>query len=105
MDSEELFSYRCRYLVNELTFEERRSMGLDGFHKYVEEHIIPVPKSELVAGKTYPGYCRNASRATWDGKVFHYTKYEFGTEFEEKINHYEDDDNPGMDVFVPIKEI
>lgn len=103
MSSEELFSYCCLYLEDVLTYEESRSMGLNGFHKYVREHIIPIPKSELVVGQEYPGYCRNASRATWDGKRFHYTRNKFGCEFEEKINHYEDDN--GMDVFVPIKEI
>ena len=103
MTDKELFSYRWCYLEDILTYEESRSMGLDGFRKYVEEHIIPIPKSELVVGKEYPGHCRNASKATWDGKKFHYTRYKFGTEFEEKINHYEDD--YGMDVFVPIKEI
>lgn len=80
-------------------------MGIEEFRKYVTEHIIPIPKSELVVGETYPGHCRNASRATWDGKVFHYTREKFGCEFEEKINHYEDDNNEGVDVFVPIKEI
>lgn len=105
MDSKELFSYRCQYLIDVLTFEERRSMGLDNFHKYVEEHIIPIPKSELVVGQEYPGHCRNASRATWDGKKFHYERYKFGDTFDETINHYEDDNEEGIDVFVPIKEI
>ena len=103
MDDKELFSYRCQYLVDALTFEERRSMGLENFHKYVEEHIIPIHKSELVIGQEYPGHCRNASKATWDGKKFHYERYKFGVTFDETINHYEDD--YGMDVFVPIKEI
>jgi hypothetical protein len=105
MDNKELFSYRCQYLVDALTFEERRSMGLDNFYKYVEEHIIPIPKSELVVGQEYPGHCRNASKATWDGKKFHYERYKFGDTFDETINHYEDDNEEGIDVFVPIKEI
>ena len=29
----------------------------------------------------------------------------FGSEFLEEINHYEDDNNDGIDVFVPVKEI
>ena len=102
MTQEELFTYCCRYAVDLLTFEEYRSMGLSGFHEWVKEHIIPIPKSELVVGKEYPGHCRNASRATWDGKVFHYTRNKFGCEFEEKINHYEDDNDDGYDVFVPV---
>ena len=105
MTQEELDIYCRRYLLDVLTYEEYRSMGLDSFRDYVKEHIIPIPKAELVVGQEYPGYCRNASKATWDGKKFHYEKYEFGTVFEETINHYEDDDKPGIDVFVPIKEI
>ena len=104
MSNDELNQYISSYVVDDvLTFEERRSMGLETFRKFVKEHFIPIPKSELVVGETYPGYCRNAHRATWDGKVFNYTRYKFGSEFEEKINHYEDD--YGMDVFVPIKEV
>ena len=55
MSQEELFSYCCLYLEDVLTYEESRSMGIDGFHKYVKEHVIPIPKSELVVGQTYPG--------------------------------------------------
>ena len=105
MSADELFYYTIQYAVDVLTYEEMHSMGVDGFHKYVKEHIIPIPKSELEVGKTYPGHCRNASRATWDGNVFHYTRNKFGCKFEEKINHYEDDNNDGIDVFVPVKEI
>ena len=105
MSNEELFSYCCLYLEDVLTYEESRSMGIDGFHKYVKEHIVPIPKSELVVGQEYPGHCRNASSATWDGDKFHYERYKFGVTFDETINHYEDDNDDGIDVFVPIKEI
>lgn len=105
MSQEELFTYCCRYLVDALTYEELHSMGLDGFRKYVKEHIIPIPKSDLVIGQTYPGHCRNASKAIWDGKKFHYKRYKFGITYDETINHYEDDNEPGIDVFVPVKEI
>ena len=105
MTEEELFSYCCMYLEDVLTYEESRSMGIDGFHKYVREHVIPIHKSELVVGQTYPGHCRNAGRATWDGKKFHYQRYKFGDTFDETINHYEDDYDQGVDVFVPVKEI
>lgn len=105
MTNQELFQYRCLYLEDVLTYEESRSMGYEGFKSYVRMHVFPIPKAELIAGKTYPGYCRNASKATWDGKVFHYTRNKFGCEFEEKINHYEDDNDNGIDVFVPIKEV
>ena len=103
MTEEELLIYRTQYLVDVLTFEERRSMGLDNFRQYVKEHVIPIPKSELVVGQEYPGHCRNSSKATWDGSKFHYQRYKFGTLIDDSINHYEDDN--GYDVFVPIKEI
>ena len=105
MTEEELLYYRTQYLIDVLTFEERRSMGIDNFRKYVQEHVIPIPKSELVVGQEYPGHCRNASKATWDGEKFLYKRYKFGIECEETINHYEDDNQLGIDVFVPVKEI
>lgn len=78
-------------------------MGLDGFHNWVKEHIIPIPKSELVIGKEYSGHCRNAFKATWNGKTFQYIRRKFGSDALKEINHYEDDN--GYDVFVPIKII
>jgi len=102
MTQDELFSCLCQYACEILTFEEYHSMGLEGFHEWVRCNIIPIPKSELVVGRTYPGYCRNASEAVWkeNGK-FEYSRHKFGHTFPEEINHYEDDD--GYDVFVPVK--
>ena len=62
-----------------------------------------IPKSQLIIGKTYKGYCRNAEKAVWLGDKFEYDSYEFGTTFKEKINHFEDDN--GYDLFVPYKEL
>ena len=105
MTQKELFSYLCQYAIDILTYEEYHSMGLEGFHNWVKEHIIPIPKAELVIGQKYPGYCKNTSKAVWNGKVFQYMRKKYGSEFLEQINHYEDDNNDGIDVFVPIKEI
>lgn len=63
--------------------------------------LAPIPKSELISGNVYRGICRNASVANWTGLYFVYKRNKFGYVYEEKINHYEDDD--GYDVFVPIK--
>jgi hypothetical protein len=60
-----------------------------------------ISKDKLIIGKTYIGDCRNVTEAIWDGKVFIYMRTKFGSTYEEKINHFEDDD--GYDVFVPIK--
>ena len=103
MKEDELFSNLCQYGCEILTYEEYHSMGIEGFHNWVKEHLIPIPKSELEVGKEYKGECRNASKAIWDGKKFWYERYKFGRTYNESINHYEDDD--GYDVFVPIKEI
>lgn len=103
MEQEELLRNLCQYACDALTFEERRSIPLDKWYGWVKEHFIPIPKSELEVGKEYNGVCRNASKATWDGTVFHYTRTKFGFSYDEEINHYEDDD--GYDLFVPIKEI
>ena len=62
-----------------------------------------IPKSQLIIGKTYKGYCRNASEAIWLGDKFEYQRYKFGDTFPEKINHFEDDN--GYDLFVPYEEI
>lgn len=72
------------------------------------EIIIPniircggIPKDKLVEGKEYIGNCRNSNKAIWTGKCFTYTRYKFGSSYEDNVNHFEDDD--GYDVFVPIK--
>ena len=77
--------------------------------KYAK-YIIPalhrigaIPKSELVEGKSYKGYCRNSSTAVWKGSYFEYEREKFGSTFIEKINHFEDDN--GLDLFVPYKEL
>ena len=61
-----------------------------------------IPKDKLVIGKTYIGNCRNAGEAVWLGDEFEYTRHKFGTTYQERINHFQDDD--GHDLFVPIKE-
>ena len=76
----------------------------EDYEEYVVKNYIrcgAIPKKDLIVGKTYIGDCRNSSEATWNGKVFVYKRNKFGYIYEEKINHFEDDD--GYDLFVPIK--
>lgn len=76
----------------------------EDYEEYVVKNYIrcgAIPKKDLIVGKTYIGDCRNASEATWNGKVFVYKRNKFGYVYEEEINHFEDDD--GYDLFVPIK--
>ena len=76
------------------------------YQKYVIPNFIrcgAIPKDKLVVGKTYFGSCRNADKAIWLGDKFEYTRHKFGASYQEKINHFEDDD--GFDLFVPIREI
>ena len=102
MDIEELKSLVYQYVIDLMSYEEYHSFGSsEKFHRWVDEIYEPIKKSELVEGQTYKGICRNADKAIWNGNQFVYTRRKFGTEYSEKINHYEDDD--GYDVFVPIK--
>ena len=73
------------------------------FWKLICEKLIEkgaIPKKDLVIGTTYTGVCRNSDEATWLGDKFEYTRYKFGTQYKETINHFEDDD--GYDLFVPL---
>ena len=76
------------------------------YQKYVIPNFIrcgAIPKDKLVVGKTYFGSCRNADKAIWLGDKFEYTRHKFGASYQEKINHFEDDNE--YDLFVPIREI
>jgi hypothetical protein len=76
----------------------------EDYQNYVVKNYIrcgAIPKENLVIGKTYIGSCRNASEAIWNGEVFVYERTKFNRTFNEKINHFEDDD--GYDLFIPIK--
>ena len=76
----------------------------EDYEEYVVKNYIrcgAIPKKDLIIGQTYLGDCRNASEATWNGKVFIYKRRKFNLEYEEEINHFEDDD--GYDLFVPLK--
>lgn len=61
-----------------------------------------IPKKDLIDNAIYIGECRNASSAIWhaDKNKFTYTRYKFGSVFDEDINHFEDDN--GFDLFVPL---
>ena len=61
-----------------------------------------IPKDKLEIGATYEGNCRNFEEARWDGKVFWGKRYKLGEWFDDKINHFEDDN--GYDLFVPLKK-
>lgn len=74
-----------------------------------QKHIIPnlircgaIPKNKLEINAEYDGVCRNSSIAKWNGTVFEYNRYKWGTRYIDTINHFEDDD--GHDLFVPIRK-
>lgn len=74
------------------------------YNRYVIPGLIragAISKKDLVIGKKYKGYCRNASEAIWLGDKFEYIRTKFGDTFTEKINHFEDDN--GFDLFVPYE--
>ena len=102
MTQEELDIYCYRYATATLTPEEYMKIGGEKLCEIVKKNIDPIPKEALVAGQEYPGYCRNATKAVWDGQKFMYAHYECGFFVPQTIKHYEDDENDGTDVFVPV---
>ena len=100
-----------QYLQNMKPFKEDSYVSVpimntpEDYQEFVVKNFIrcgAIPKSKLVKGKKYKGSCRNAGEAVWDGEHFIYRRFKFGCEFDEKINHFEDDN--GYDLFVPIAE-
>ena len=59
-----------------------------------------IGKKDLIEGQYYIGDHRRANVAKWNGKEFIYNREKFGNVFEDKCNHFEDDD--GFALFVPI---
>jgi hypothetical protein len=61
-----------------------------------------IPKKDLVDGQYYVGEHRRARIAKWDAAkdVFVYWRYKFADIYEDRCNHFEDDD--GYALFVPI---
>jgi hypothetical protein len=71
---------------------------------FIQDTLInhgAIPLHELEIGKTYIGFCRNASEAIWQGDRFVYQRFKWGTTFPDTINHFQNDD--GYDVFVPVR--
>jgi hypothetical protein len=61
-----------------------------------------IPKEKLEIGKYYYGKCRNSTVAYWDGKIFKYKRFKFGSYYNDEINHFQDDNR--YDLFVPLYE-
>ena len=59
-----------------------------------------IGKDDLIEGQIYIGEHRRANVAKWNGKEFVYNREKFGNVYEDKCNHFEDDD--GFALFVPI---
>ena len=94
MTREEIFRSRCAYGVDILTYEERHSMGVDRFHEWVEEHIHPIPKSELVNSYEYETVSGSIVwPCVWDGEVFRPSSRKQGTVPVKTMKHYEDSED------------
>ena len=100
MTEKELDEYIQWYVISTLTVAQLRNIGDDKLAEYVKKNYFPIPKRNLIKGKEYDGYCRNARKATWDGEKFNYEYLDCGALVSATINHYEDDN--GYDVFIPI---
>ena len=82
-------------------------MGWQPVHQEWKDYYVPklieagaIPKKDLIEGQYYIGNHRRANVAKWNGKEFIYNREKFGNVFEDKCNHFEDDD--GFALFVPI---
>lgn len=94
MTQEEIFRCCCTYGVDILSYEERRSMGVDGFHEWVEEHIHPIPKSKLVNGHEYKTVSGSIVwPCVWDGEVFRPSVRKWGIGPGKTMKHYEDSED------------
>lgn len=60
-----------------------------------------IPKKDLIEGQYYIGEHRRGNVGKWTGKEFTYNREKFGTVYEDKCNHFEDDD--GFALFVPLR--
>lgn len=88
----------------ELSWQEVPCCQNKDEEKFVQDTLIKhgaIPIDKLEVGKTYIGFCRNASEAVWQGDKFVYQRYKWGTTYQEEINHFQNDD--GYDVFVPVR--
>ena len=60
-----------------------------------------IPKKDLTENQIYIGDHRQATVAKWNGKEFVYNRTKFNNVYEDKCNHFEDDD--GFALFVPLR--
>ena len=82
---------------------ELPKVGIEEWEGYYVPKLIEagaIPKKDLVEGQYYIGEHRRAVVAKWTGKDFIYNREKFGNVYEDKCNHFEDDD--GFALFVPI---
>lgn len=67
------------------------------------DYTPKIKKEDLKHGHYYAGYCRNATVARWNGKVFVYWRTKFGSKFLEEINCPEDE--IVYDVFIAERDL
>lgn len=98
------FRFLDKMTDEELSWQEVPCCRNKDEELFVQDVLIKhgaIPLEKLEVGKTYVGFCRNASEAIWRGEKFVYERNKFGFIFKEEINHFQNDD--GYDVFVPVK--
>jgi len=99
MTQEELYILQKHYGFDILTYEERHSLGVEGFKEWSKTHIIPIPKSELQKGIFYSGCTEKGTmrHLMWNGN-----RFQAGINSDAIYYYYEDFDT---DKFVPFKVI
>ena len=91
-------------IVNPNDVPELPQVDIQEWKDYYVPKLIEagaIPKKDLVIGQIYIGEHRRARVAKWNGEQFVYNREKFGNVFEDKCNHFEDDD--GFALFVPIR--
>lgn len=81
-------------------------MKIVWYDKVLKRNWNIIPKSDLIDGEIYYGESRNTSKAIWDAELqkFRYQRFKFGLEFEDVIEHPEDEIG-NHDVFIPLSKI
>lgn len=60
-----------------------------------------IPKEEMVDGQVYMCKARNFTLGIWNGEIFEYLRYKFGTTFPDTEYHW--DDGPPHGTVKPFK--
>ena len=84
-----------------------RYKSSEEYHKLIKEYLEcgAIAKEDLILGGWYIGQSRSTGIAQWIGNKFIFIRNKIDGRYIDDINHFEDDDNCGFDLFIPFKLI